>query len=75
MPGKSCLVLAGISLLHSAFPIYFSYAWATIYDDEMLTGNDNWTKYKVCAPLFDVCLPCNLKLFVLPTRSLRDQVS
>jgi len=51
MPSTSCLVLAGISLLHSAFPIYFSYAWATIYDDEMLTGNDNWAKYKVCAPL------------------------
>mmetsp|Transcript_44108 Transcript_44108/g.64715 ORF Transcript_44108/g.64715 Transcript_44108/m.64715 type:complete len:267 (-) Transcript_44108:864-1664(-) len=47
MPSTSCLVLAGISLLHSALPIYFSYAWATIYDDEMLTGNDNWTKYKV----------------------------
>jgi len=51
MPSTSCLVLAGISLLHSAFPIYFSYSWATIYDDEMLTGNDNWTKYKVCACL------------------------
>jgi len=49
VPGTSCFALAFISLLHSGFPIYFSYSWASIYEDKMLNDTDNLTKYKIAA--------------------------
>mmetsp|Transcript_34307 Transcript_34307/g.55383 ORF Transcript_34307/g.55383 Transcript_34307/m.55383 type:complete len:290 (-) Transcript_34307:318-1187(-) len=49
VPGSSCFALAFISLLQSGFPIYFSYSWASVYDDEMLNDTDNWTKYEIAA--------------------------
>jgi len=52
VPGSSCFALAFISLLQSGFPIYFSYSWASIYDDEMLNDTDNWTKYEVSGLCF-----------------------
>lgn len=54
MARLSCFVLAGFSLLMSGFPIYFSYSWAQIDDENMLESTDNTSKYKV-----DVCLSCH----------------
>lgn len=69
VPGSSCFALAFISLLQSGFPIYFSYSWASIYDDDMLNDTDNWTKYEVTSGLcfkfqIDLCHILGLALIV-----------
>eukprot|EP00960_Hanusia_phi_P009330 270302-Hanusia_phi.AAC.1 len=47
MPDSTCFLLAGFSLLQSAFPIYYSYAWANIAPNDTNETLQNTSLYKV----------------------------
>ncbi|EKX42410.1 hypothetical protein GUITHDRAFT_111686 [Guillardia theta CCMP2712] len=47
MPDSSCFLLAGFSLVQSAFPIYYAYSWANIDSTDTNENTHNTSLYKV----------------------------